>query len=629
MNESKTSAERPELAYRIAARVAAVAAVFSIVAAALLCYDFSRRTMKDPFDAAPLKSLRELLDQQPANETLLEQYRATDERLRQEYFRQRAFVAVGAGLLGLGLLVMLAAAKTAARLRRKLPAPQPVAVPQDWESRWKPWAIAAVAAVAALLAGLDVALSALRPSWLPSEEEVAALETTPRTAPTPIPPMQSGGFPTVSHAKLPAPRSVPPAPYAASDDEISHAWSRFRGPDGSGISPYTDVPDTWDCVARKNVLWRADVPLPGNSSPIVCGQRVFLTGATEKTRQVLCFDAKTGALVWQKEVPSTAASRGELKVMNDTGFAAPTPATDGRRVFAIFPNGDLAAFDFAGEPIWFKSLGIPENSYGHAASLLVYRETLLVPWDQGKSGAGRSKLLALDAATGEIAWQKSRPVNASWTTPILIRHAGADQVITLACPWIIAHDPRDGSELWRAGGPKGKAVLTGDPGPSPVFADGVVVAVANDQSPILAVRPDGKGDVTLTHVLWQGEDNRPDLCSPLATSTQVYFLDASGMLTAYDTHKGDKLWEKDLGDFTKAPGESSGRFLAKASPSMAGKLLYVINFEDGKGLVLEPGNDGCKKVGTTDLGEKCTASPAFQPGRIYLRGEKHLFCIGK
>jgi outer membrane protein assembly factor BamB len=420
---------------------------------------------------------------------------------------------------------------------------------------------------------------------------------------------------------LPRPHVPAPAAYVASDEEIRAAWPRFRGPDGSGVSPYSDVPDAWDAPANKNVLWKAVVPLPGSGSPIVCGQRVFLSGATATARQVFCFDAKNGALVWQKEVPSIPASAKPVE-LNGADFASSTPATDGRRVFAIFANGDLAAFDYGGELLWRQSLGIPQSSYGHAASLLVYKDLLLVPFDQGTVKSGLSKLLALEAATGEPVWQKGRQVSASWTTPIVIRHAERDQIITVSNPWVIAYDPKDGSELWRAG------KLEGDVAPSPVFAGGVLLATANDHSPMLAIRPDGKGDVTRTHVLWKGEDNIPDLCSPVATPSRVYLLDPNGMLTAYDTHAGEKLWEKDLGDFMKAPGDSSGKFYAKSSPSLAGKLLYVIG-EDGKGLVLAPGKDGCQKIAATDLGEHCAASPAFQSGRIYLRGKKHLFCIGK
>ena len=257
-----------------------------------------------------------------------------------------------------------------------------------------------------------------------------------------------------------------------------------------GISAYTNVPETWDAKSGKGIVWKTPVPLPGNNSPVVWGKRVFLSGADQRRREVYCFDADSGKLLWQQAVPGTPQSTAQPpKVNDDTGYAASTTATDGRRVFAIFANGDLAAFDFSGKLAWSKSLGLPENSYGHASSLATYKNLLLVQFDQGSSRAPKSKLLAFDSATGKIVWQVARPVPNSWSTPIVIRHADRDQVITAADPWVIAYNPADGAEIWRA-----KCLKT-DIGPSPVFADGQVF-VANDNCVLSAIRADGHGDVT-------------------------------------------------------------------------------------------------------------------------------------
>jgi outer membrane protein assembly factor BamB len=220
-------------------------------------------------------------------------------------------------------------------------------------------------------------------------------------------------------------------------------------------------------------------------------------------------------------------------------------------------------------------------------------------------------LYCFDFATGNIVWQQRRAVERSWSTPIVIRAAGRDQIITTTNPWVIAYDAADGGELWRA------KCLQGDVAPSPVFAGGIVYAQANEQGPLAAIRPDGRGDVTKTHILWKADDNMPDICSPLATSKQVYLVTSEGMVTAYDAAKGGKLWEEDLGDFK-----------CRASPSMVGGRLYIIG-ASGKGWVLEPGPTACKRVAQTDIGEPCNTSPAIQPGRFYLRGEKNLFCVGK
>jgi outer membrane protein assembly factor BamB len=299
------------------------------------------------------------------------------------------------------------------------------------------------------------------------------------------------------------------------------------------------------------------------------------------------------------------------KVLSDTGFAAPTPATDGRRVYAGFANGDLAAFDFTGKLAWSKSLGIPKNDYGHGTSLAMFGKLLLVQYDQGIPKERLSKLIALDGATGKPVWETPRPdMPSSWSTPIVIDFKGRQQIITAGDPWAIGYDPDGGKELWRA------KCLRQDVAPSPVFADGIVY-FGHNAPYTSAIRPDGQGDVTETHVLWKAEDNLPDTCSPLATPQWVFLLTSSGTLTCYDAKSGKKLKDKDF--------DSS----FQASPSLANKNLYLFGAE-GKVFLLgaDPASWG-KTVAETDMKEPCAASPAFQNGRIFVRTKSQLICIGK
>ena len=404
---------------------------------------------------------------------------------------------------------------------------------------------------------------------------------------------------------------------------MARAWPCFRGRGGSGISPYTNVPDDWDGPSGKNIVWKSPIPLAGNSSPVVVAGRIFVTGADEKQRQVYCYDAKSGKLLWQRDVPSTLEGKPlELKEdMRDApGYAACTMATDGRYVAAIFANGDLAAYDLDGKLAWSQSLGIPDNPYGHAASLSIYKDHLLVPMDQATAKAARSKLRALDIATGKTIWEQAREVQSSWSTPIVIRSGGApgtpgrDQVVTTAAPWIIAYDPADGKVLWRV---TDKAFEGVDVAPSPVSAGNFVIAIGNDSTPIYAVRADGSGDVSASNILWKGTDNVPDICSPLATEELVFVLNSYGMITCYDAKKGDKLWEHNLDDMQ-----------CRSSPAMVGKLLYVFG-EAGKCWIVEPSRTGVKRIRQTDLGEGCISNPAFQDGRMIVRGKKNLICIGQ
>jgi len=622
---------------------AVVAGVFVGVVSVLLLVDATRRRAKDPLDTEAFKQAKVELAELAAQprteqvearmEKLKESIRAMDVELRGEYFFHREFSRVGAWMLVGGVAVLLLASRAAAALRPRLPDPGQFPPAQDLETRWTQGARAGVGVLALLLVATAVVLSLGIDAALPgSEAELAAL---------------LGG----EGGEAPAAGSDFP-----SSEELARNWPCFRGPGASGISAYTDMPTSWDEASGKNILWKTPVPLPGNNSPVVWKDRVFLSGADEKTRQVYCFDTADGRLLWRADVPGTPQSTlRPPEVTRDTGFAAPTGVTDGRRFYAMFANGDVAAFDFGGKLIWQQSLGIPENSYGHAASLAMYRnlepiqkgvrplksrgsdpfsdrQLVIIQFDQAGRKDGKSRLIALEGATGKTAWKVPRPVPNSWASPIVVLGNGGsdrDQIVTAADPFVIAYNPADGAELWRA------KCLQADVGPTPVFRDGVVYT-ANEFPQLTAIKADGNGDVTDTHILWTGEDGLPDACSPLASEKHVFLLASYGILTCYDRQSGRWLWELEL----------DGHFYS--SPSLVGERVYLfgevekpeeeMTAEDResdepvmicRAWVIEPGAEEGKIVGEGRLEEGCVTSPAFQPGRFYIRGRKHLYAIGQ
>jgi outer membrane protein assembly factor BamB len=552
--------------------VAWVAGLFSALIALGLLLQQLNPEKRDPWKSPELLALKQQLVSEPNNESLKQRIRDLDLRLRQRHAAHLARVRTGRWLLLGGLVVWVVAARQLAALRKTLPVPKPDPEAEqkaEQVAAWSRWAMAATGAGIGL-ALLTVAFSS-------------------RTALSPQ-----------------------PVAAAASDfataTELALNWPRFRGWDGSGVTLHTDLRLTWGTNSTAGIAWKSPIPAPGYNSPIVWGDRVYVSGGTAAKREVFCFDARTGALLWQRPIERVPGSPPKApEVPESTGFAASTMATDGRRLYVIFANGDLAALGLDGTPVWSKNLGVPKNPYGHSSSLATWQDRLIVQFDQGEGEPGASKLLAFDGPTGRLLWQQSRPVEASWASPIVVELAGRPQIITLAKPWIIAYSPADGAELWRVEG------MEGEVAPSPIAAAGLVLAVVPSMK-LMAIRPDGAGDVTKTHVVWAAEDSMPDITSPVANDQLVFTVTTPGLLICFDLKTGSKVWEKELDlEF-------------HASPSLVGNRLVLVS---KTGVILEcAAARQFKELGRSDLGEEVHASPAFAPGRMFIRTVKHLVCIG-
>jgi outer membrane protein assembly factor BamB len=389
--------------------------------------------------------------------------------------------------------------------------------------------------------------------------------------------------------------------------ESKKNWPRFRGPGGRGVSFYSNIPTSWNGKTGEGVLWKTAIPLPGMNSPVVWGDRVFLTGANKERRQVYCIDAKSGDILWQRAVENVPFSKpASSDISDDTGYAASTAATDGQRVCAIFANGDVVCFDFDGKQIWSRSVGPLSNMYGHASSLVIHRNLLLIQLDQARTEDKLSKLIAIETTSGTTVWEKQRPVPDSWATPIVINTGEREEIITCGNPWVIAYEPTTGKELWWV------KCLGGDVAPSPVYADGLAFAI-NAYELLIAIRPGGQGDVTEMNIVWAAEGVLPDICSPLTNGELVFVLETEGLITCYDAKKGEKNWEKDL----------AKTFMA--SPSLVGDKVYLMA-EDGVMIIIKATRK-FEEIRRCELGENSMASPAFLNGRIYIRGKDNLYCI--
>jgi len=582
--ERSPAAPRPRRWLEFARRGAVVAGFFSAVIGLVLLAGHLAFPTDDPLKSIALKALKDKLHENPADEALKQQIRAFDLQSRQAYFRHLNLNRAGAWLLIGGAALFLLSTRKVSAAAEKLPAPKLVPDGAEREARMTALARWAVAGSGSVVVVSMLALAAAHRPPLP--DDMQALEKL----------LAGGGAPTR------------PEVTAFVAGQWTN-WPRFRGPLGTGVAFTTNAPLTWNATNGEGVVWQVPVPAKGHSSPIVWGNHVFLTGGDAKARVVMCFDSNTGTLLWQKTAPPPPGGFAkETEVPEDTGFAASTPATDGTRIFASFATGELVAFDFSGNVVWSKHLGVPENPYGHGTSLLVWQDRLIVQFDQGEAEMGKSRIYAFDTSTGRELWQQRRALSSSWGTPIVIEQGSRKQLIAVGDPLLIAYDVSSGAEMWRAD------CMGSDLAPSPVFAGGMVI-VASPNKQLTAIRPDGQGDVTTTHIVWKLEDFVPDITSPVATDELLFTVTTSGLLGCVDVKSGKKVWDYDLRqDFN-------------ASPTLVGDRLYLFGLK-GESIVLAAGREA-KELARGRVGEPVHASPAFVGGRVFVRGAKNLFCLGE
>ncbi|MEI6809761.1 MAG: PQQ-binding-like beta-propeller repeat protein [bacterium] len=564
----KTAESNSRLYYRIAYVLAIVSVSFSVVVAILMVSSLLTVRTSSPLNLTELDQLRASLRENPTDDAVKAKIRDLDLVARRFYFAGLTSLRTGSYLLLAGVALALACLKTMVVIKRRLPDARhypPSA--EELESSAMARFVIAGTAVAIITGAIVVGL--------------------------PEKPVRGTVVSSVTRLNQ--------------ADAVTN-WPGFRGSEGSGVSICSNLPVSWDIKTGSNILWRANVPLPGMSSPVVWGNRVFVTGASDKKREVYCYDLATGIRLWAGGVESATDSvKRPMKVNGDTGFAASTPVVDGAIIYSIFANGDVAAIDFCAQPIWITDLGIPENKYGYSASLAQYGDRILVQFDADVGKSKKSQLIALDAGTGRKAWSVDRPVPDSWPTPVVVDTESGPQLLTVAQEWIIAYNPGTGKEIWRVkcGG--------SDVAPTPIYAGGLVIAAVSHDK-VYAIRPNGRGDVSATHVAWRSEDGVSDVASPVSDGELIFLANSSGTITCLDVKNGKVIWDK------SSPWEFY------ASPGLAGGRLYLVA-RNGEVIVLKAGRK-YEEIGKARLGEPSDCSPAFVNGRILMRGATNLFCIG-
>ena len=382
-------------------------------------------------------------------------------------------------------------------------------------------------------------------------------------------------------------------------------WPGWRGPNGDGTSMETNLPVRWDSLT--NIIWKIPVPGIGYSSPIVWNDKLFLTtafpGSQEKV--LLCYSTKNGDLLWQKTV---LRSKFEKKHDNNS-YASGTPASDGTRIYVSFLDGQdvlVAAYDFSGKQIWLQRPGTFLSPHGYSCSPVLFEDKVII----NGSSQGDSFIAALSKTDGHLIWKISLDKPAlSYSTPIIRKMAGKMQLIFCGNKGIASYNPADGSRYWFVNGPSEEFCS------SPVYNEKYGLVFASSSWPLcnmVAIKPDGKGDVTNSHVIWQSRKGAFYVPSPVYTDDYLFTTMPNGQVHCIDAATGKILWAEDLGP-------------QYPSPVIANGLIYMPN-DQGVVTVIKAGPK-YQYIAKNSIGERMNASPAISNGKIYLRGFKHLFCI--
>lgn len=397
-------------------------------------------------------------------------------------------------------------------------------------------------------------------------------------------------------------------------------WPQFRGPEGAPAAHRTDVPHRWG--PGQNVLWKVALPGPGSSSPIVVGQRVFVTcysgygidadnpgDLKNLKRHLLCVEAGDGRLLWEKSIPAALPEQPFEGFVTLHGYASSTPASDGQSVYVFFGRSGVYAFTLDGDLRWHTEVGTGTHAWGTAASPILWNDRVVV-----NASVESGSLVALDRKSGKPLWRVSG-IRDSWSTPAVVQAAGRSELVVSSRGKVQAFDPASGELLWHCSGVQDYVC------PAVIADDGLVFVTGGRKPHTLAIRAGGQGDVSKTHILWEAQET-PKVATPLQFGGHLYWVDQRGVATCLDAKTGKTVYKERLS--LRGRGDK-----VYASPVAVGGALLVPSREDGTiVLALEP---RFNELGRNRLDDSSivNATPAVCGNRLLVRTDRFLYCIGK
>lgn len=373
-------------------------------------------------------------------------------------------------------------------------------------------------------------------------------------------------------------------------------WPQFRGPRGNGLTLHP-VDLKWDIETDRGIKWKIEIPLPGFSSPLVWQDYIFLTGGNKQKRTLFAYDANNGTLLWQADTRNIPGSPLKLpSVTDDTGYAAATPATNGRQICSMFGSGNVLCTDFQGNRLWAKNMGVPENHYGYSSSLLLIQNRLIIQFDNND----HQIIYCLDPATGNVLWQNRRDSAISWASPMHLQTEGKSLIVVVNSQHVQAYHLETGEQAWSID------CMGGEVASSPTYDQGRIF-VASEFANAFAI------DAQKGEVLWKtNEPYLPSVSSPIVYNNLLFLFSTS--ISCLDASTGDLLWEQDMED----------EFYS--SPLLVQDRILIFNVK-GSMFVLKPDREKLIIEDQIPLKEAVVSTPALANGSMWIRGIKHLYCI--
>ena len=608
---------------KIARNIALVSAVFIVMFSIMLITNYFQVRGVNPLQTEVIETLKEINDANSENTKLQEQIRQLDLLARRAYFIRTDHLRTGVYLLMGMLVVFIIAARYYFAEIKNIPEKE-IDTIDEWAEKtlarkYVNLTVAGLVAAALVFAFLsspflkttkkteinnekteiadmeDEEISSGENDSAVSNNELLAEDSTEDSTETKksieVEPQKSIEVVTPSVSIDSTKAKKPAVP------KVTH--SSFRGNNSLGITSAQNIPTKWDLATGENIAWKADIVRHGYNSPVIGGNKVFITGADEQARELYCYDLNTGALLWKVAADNIPGSPAQMPATSeDTGLAASTVTTNGKQVCAIFATGDLIATDMEGKRLWVKNLGVPVNHYGYASSLLSFGNTVIVQYDNANS----PRILALDMATGVVRWDTPRTDKITWSSPVIAYIDRKPQLILMGNPSISSYNPNNGKKNWSID------FLSGEVASSPCSADGLVFG-ASEYASLVAV------DAVSGEKLWEANDFLPEVSSPVATKDNVFLATSYGVVACYDAKSGE----------LKKSLETNTEFYS--SPVIAEGKIYL--FSNSGTAFVYAANSDLALISSFETGQRTFATPAFTDNRMIVRTENQLYCVTK